>query len=200
MALRVKTFRISDSASEDAFNQFVENKIVRHWGTSHDGDSSTGSWSVLIAFEDRPDDRRENPRRNDHDRRDQDRAPRGDRGNLRKDQKPVVRERAPKPEFVVNLPEADMPLYEAMRKWRNARAKEHDIKPYMFINNKQIEWLVREKPQTKEALRVVLNEMEAEQFEKYQDELLGFLSGAHGGSSVHAPAPRAAENVEASSS
>jgi ribonuclease D len=80
---------------------------------------------------------------------------------------------------VINVSDADMPLYEAMRKWRNARAKEHNIKPFMFFNNKQLETLVREKPANATALRTVLSEMDAHQYEKYQDELLGFLAGAH---------------------
>lgn len=205
MALRVKTFRISDTASEEAFNQFIENKIVRHWGTSYAGDPSLGHWNVLIAFEDRLDDRRErDPRgRNDHGRpengRNESDRNRGERGapqrrDVREARPP--REKPPRPELVVDVPEADMPLYEAMRKWRNARAKEHDIKPYMFFNNKQLESLIKAKPTTKEALRTVLNEMDAERFEKYQDELIGFMSGAHVGNSAAPPGESAQSATE----
>jgi hypothetical protein len=62
MAIRVRSFRITNEADESAMNQFLENKIVRHWGTEFGGDPINGVWNVFIAFEERTQDERRTPR------------------------------------------------------------------------------------------------------------------------------------------
>ena len=51
MALQIKTFRISDSASEDAVNSFLGGKRVHHWEASYNGDPSLGSCMKLPSDE-----------------------------------------------------------------------------------------------------------------------------------------------------
>jgi superfamily II DNA helicase RecQ len=188
-------------------NQFLENKIVRHWGTEFGGDPINGVWNVFIAFEERTQDERRTPRaqeqgkndRNDRDRNDRgdrndrDRNDRGDRGdrndrsmdrgpreakNDRGPKREGSRERPPRPELIIDVSQEDMPLYEAIRKWRNSIAKEKDLKPFSLFNNSQMQSIVKAKPQTADALKALLPEITPDLWEKYHNELLGFISGA----------------------
>ena len=206
MSIRVKTFRISNETDEQNLNSFLENKVVRHWGTEYSGDPSLGIWNVIVAFEEREvrtseprnsegrtnrnegrgNDRRDGDRR-DGDRRDGDRRD-GDRRDGRRGEhdasRPAVarepkREKLPREEHVVDVPEADMPLYEALRKWRNARAREENVRPVALFSNKQLEDIVKTKPSSAEQLRGITAEMTAPHFERYSQEMLGFISGSH---------------------
>ncbi len=185
MAIRVRSFRITNEAEENAINQFLENKIVRHWGTEFSGDPINGVWNVLVAYEERRDDpqERRNPRsreehgRNDRNERPSDRDGRGIK-NERGPKRDAPREKAPRPEIVIDVAQEDMPLYEAIRKWRNGIAKEQDLKPFSLFNNRQLQSIVKEKPHSSEALRQLLPEIVPELFDKYHNELLGFISGA----------------------
>ncbi|MEO6939163.1 MAG: HRDC domain-containing protein [Candidatus Kapaibacterium sp.] len=210
MSIRVKTFRISNETDEQNLNSFLENKVVRHWGTEYSGDPSLGIWNVIVAFEEREgrtndarsegrggrnegrgNDRRDGDRRDgdrrDGDRRDGDRRD-GDRRDGRRGEndasRPAVsrepkREKLPREEHVVDVPEADRPLYEALRKWRNARAREENLRPVALFSNKQLEDIVKTKPGTAEQLRGITAEMTAPYFERYSQEMLGFISGSH---------------------
>lgn len=202
MALKVKSFRIQDEAGEQEMNRFLENKMVRQWSASVGADGST--WNVLIAFEparepaerggnDRGGNERgqgRNDRSNDRNDRTNDRNGRGDRndrndrGNDRRNEPRAdapKREKPPRVEHVIDVAEADMPLYEAIRKWRNARAREAEVKPFNLFNNKQLEQLVKTKPASSDELKSILVDMDPALFDRYQHELLGFISGAGSG-------------------
>lgn len=167
MALRVKSFRLTDEASEQALNEFLQNKVVRQWSASYTGDPALGHWNVLVAFEDRLNERTKitDNRRNE---------PRSE--NMR-EARPKKEKREPV-EAAIDVPAEDMPLYEAVRKWRNTRAKEANVKPFTLFNNKQLESLVKEKPATGEALRALLPNMTEADFDKYNNEILGFIAGS----------------------
>ena len=207
MSISVKTFRIFDKASEEELNQFIENKVVRHWSTNYTGlsaappsDGTTaqtpqGVWEVFIAFEPReeraPRTAPNDAPRGQYDRRDGRNDGRQDTRQPRsatsaQPRQREVREPRPEraPEHVVTLPESEMPLFEAVRKWRNARSREENVKPFTLFNNKQLEELVKAKPQTRDALRPLIPDMRNESFEKYGNELIGFMGGAMSESST----------------
>jgi superfamily II DNA helicase RecQ len=153
MALQVKTFRITDSASESAVNQFLQGKRVEQWTASYSGDPTLGFWNLLVGY-------REDFKRHEDG----------------KPQRKESKEKKERMEHVPDLPAELLPLYDDIRKWRNQRAREEKEKPYLFFNNKQLEDLVKEKPASLEALKAIVTDMSAEHFEKYGNELLGALS------------------------
>ncbi len=51
------------------------------------------------------------------------------------------------------LTEADWPLFNALRNWRNERSKQEGIPPYVICNNRQLAAMVKMRPQSMEALR-----------------------------------------------
>ncbi len=193
MAVRVKSFRITTEADETEMNRFLEGKMIRQWSADH----AENGWHILIAYDnareeqrpqertndrnkkndrnDRPNDRGDRNQRNGNDRNDRS----NDRGNgaPHMEARPPKEKREREPQ-VIDVPESDMPLYEAVRKWRNARAREADVKPFQLFNNKQLESLVKSKPASSDDLRTILTDMDASTFDKYQHELLGFISGA----------------------
>lgn len=172
MALQIKTFRISDAASEESVNSFLNGKRVHHWEASYSGDPTLGIWNLLIAFE-------EDHRRTDRPERFE-RGERGDRGD-----RPQMgaRRMEPKPTPVKmdtppDVPQALMPMYENIRKWRNQVARDEKIKPYVLFNNKQLEDMVKAPPATSEALKTIASDMTPELFDKYSNQLLGLISAA----------------------
>jgi superfamily II DNA helicase RecQ len=168
MALQIKTFRITDEASEAAVGTFLQGKRVHHWQSAFSGEP--GSWNMLIAFE-------EDNRRHDRDERDRGR---GDRDRDRREPRSMgnrTEQRKPeRMEHVPELPAEDLPLYENIRKWRNTVAREEKIKPYILFNNKQLEDLVKNKPKDSESLKAITADISPEHFEKYGNELLGLVS------------------------
>jgi superfamily II DNA helicase RecQ len=187
MAVRVKSFRITSDTDEQEMNRFLEGKMIRQWSADH----AENGWHVLIAY-DNAREERTNERTNDRDRnkkndrndRSNDRGERNQRnGNERSngatqgEPRPPREKREREPQ-VIDVPEADMPLYEAVRKWRNARAREADVKPFQLFNNKQLEALVKSKPSSGDQLRSILTDMDPSMYERYQHELLGFIQGA----------------------
>lgn len=180
MALRVKSFRIHNESDEQDMNRFLEGKLVRHWSATYSGDPSLGIWNVLIGFEQARDERGDR-KKNDRNERGSERGERPSRDNQRNGNAQVEqpkREKRERVEQVIDVPEGDMPLYEAIRKWRNARAREADVKPFQLFNNKQLESLVKAKPSTSDDLKAILTDMEPATFDRYQHELLGFIQGA----------------------
>jgi superfamily II DNA helicase RecQ len=155
MALQLKTFRITDTASEEAVNTFLQGKRTHHWSATY----TDNGWNVLMIYElDRDRQRPQTNHRSNHS----DHAP-----------KKPERERV---EHVPDLSSEQMPLYEAIRKWRNTRAREENIKPYILFNNKQLEDLVKAKPNDPDALKTIVADMSPEHFEKYSGEIVGMIA------------------------
>jgi superfamily II DNA helicase RecQ len=175
MDVKIKTFRIESPTDEQALNEFLAGKIVRHWGTSYEHTGGSGIWNVMIAYEMRmnePKHANERPRRDMNNNHNSNHTLRG-----RQPERPA-REKAPKEDYQPQIAEKDQPLFEAIRKWRNARAREERIKPFALFNNKQLEEIVNAKPATAEALRALAPDMDASLWERYQNELIGFLEAA----------------------
>jgi superfamily II DNA helicase RecQ len=213
MDVKIKTFRIQSSADEQALNEFLNGKIVRHWGTTYDPAPEGGSWNVFLAYEIRMNENRHLGSERDRNDRDRDRreSPRGlaihgrdSRPNERRaDDRSAPREpreKPPREDYVPQIAVGDQPLFEAIRKWRNARAKEERIKPFVLFNNKQLESIVNGKPVTTETLRPLVPDMEPKLWDRYQNELIGFIQAATGddrsspsanGHEATAPVPQA---------
>jgi len=162
MALHVKTFHITDTASEEAVGAFLQGKRVHHWQSAYSADGS--GWNMLIAYEE---DHRRHERDGGRDSRPERREPRGQRSMERKPERI---------EHVPELPAEDLPLYENIRKWRNTVAREEKIKPYILFNNKQLEDLVKSKPKDADSLKAITTDITPEHFQKYGNELLGLVS------------------------
>jgi superfamily II DNA helicase RecQ len=175
MDVKIKTFRIQSQADEQALNDFLAGKIVRHWGTSYDHSDGTASWNVMIAYEVRMNEPKHG---GDRPRRDQNNNGNNVRGRMNAAPERPAREKAPREDYQAQIAEKDQPLFEAIRKWRNARAREERIKPFALFNNKQLEEIVNAKPSTTDALRPLVPDMDATLWDRYQNELIGFLSAA----------------------
>src|SRR5207237_522432 len=155
---------IATPADADALNEFLNGKIVRHWGTSFertaDGD---GAWNIFLAYEVRVNDVRHGSGEPRPEHRRDNRPMRGERpqygaaqhGGAGAHGAPArpAREKAPREDYQPQIAAADQPLFEAVRKWRNARAREERVKPFALFNNKQLEDLVNAKPTTADSLR-----------------------------------------------
>ena len=209
MDVQIKSFHIRNEADEQSLNNFLRNKVIRHWSTSYSPASSGalgalsdaltggqaghttegGTWNVFLAYEERMNsaqtngrnERRDKPERNPRERSPQNGERTQDRNSDRAQQpkrEPKAKDMTPREDYVPNVPEADLPLFEAVRKWRNARARDAKVKPFAFFNNARLEELVKAKPSGEEGLRTLLPEMEPELFDRYKNELLGFLGGA----------------------
>jgi superfamily II DNA helicase RecQ len=204
MDLQIKTFRIHSAEDERALNAFLAGKIVRHWATSfshpaaagitgaiHEALSSVageegsalpsrGAWDVFIAYEIRMSEARPSQRQEREapalQRRGQDTRPNA-RPLERNPERPA-REKLPREEYQPQIPEKDLPLYEAVRKWRNARAKDERVKPFELFNNRTLEELVKSKPSNATDLKALVPEMEPRLWERYNNELLGFMETA----------------------
>lgn len=151
MALHVKTFRITDDASEQTVNTFMQNKRVSQWTAAHTADG----WNLIIGYdEDRPRTLQTRPAA------------------------PVREKKEPKMEHVPDLAPEQMGLYENIRKWRNQQAREEKVKPYVLFNNKQLEDIVKAKPADVDALKALASDMSPEHLEKYGNELLGVISAS----------------------
>jgi superfamily II DNA helicase RecQ len=178
MDVKIKTFRIQSQADEQVLNEFLAGKIVRHWGTSYEHADGSGIWNVMIAYEVRMNEPRQT---GDRPRREQNGNHNNHTNNhqmkSRTPERPA-REKAPREDYQPQIAEKDQPLFEAIRKWRNARAREERIKPFALFNNKQLEEIVNAKPATTDALRPLVPDMDASLWDRYQNELIGFLAAA----------------------
>jgi hypothetical protein len=198
--LQIKTFQIQNASDEHAVNEFLAGKTVRHWSASFAPSNSLpsadgtpivlGVWNVFVAYEIRPAVEMRPQQSGDHGRQyaagGQPRkfAERNNRESSNANQRNSAP--APKADKVVaedykpQIADADFPLFDSVRKWRNTRAREARVKPYSFFNNKQLEELVTAKPENTDALHAIVTDMEPALWEKYQNELLAFVETARG--------------------
>lgn len=95
------------------------------------------------------------------------------------------RTRAPqprKPDGELEIPPEDRPLYEALRQWRNERARKEGRPSYILFNNPQLAGIAHARPATKEALAGVPGVGQG-RLRDYADEILALVlaAGAAGG-------------------
>ncbi len=208
--LQIKTFQIQNDTDEQAVNEFLTGKNVRHWSASFapanslpsaDGSPIVlGVWNVFVAYENRPPAESRPAQGMDHgrqyaaggqprkfsERSSSDRSSSDRSSGNQPSINPRQSAPAPKAEKVVaedykpQIADADFPLFDAVRKWRNTRAREARVKPYSFFNNRQLEELVTAKPENTDALHSIVTDMEPALWEKYQNELLAFVETARG--------------------
>jgi hypothetical protein len=199
--IQIKTFQLQNASDEQSLNEFLSGKIVRHWETSFTPSATegTGAWNVFVAFEIRQKDERPAERERNNQSRQPSERPAftkkilptngASRPNATpRNEAPARRtEKAPPEEYKPNVSERDFPLYDALRKWRNSRAREERVKPFAFFNNKQLEQLVTTKPEGADGLRSIALDMEPALWEKYQNELLAFVETARDAGGMTAP-------------
>jgi hypothetical protein len=212
---RVKTFQIQNSADEEALNTFLAGKAVRHWSVnfapatgiangvhpSSDGAPlMLGVWNVFVAYNDRETEGRGHDHEGRHERfaspaqkkypgqnsvsRSMGHA--GDRAPAAVAEK-SAEARKPVESYKPEVSDQDFPLFESIRTWRNARAREERVKPFSFFNNRQLEQVVTVKPADAPALKEIATDMEPRLWEKYHKELLGFIDAARSTTSVGSP-------------
>jgi len=75
----------------------------------------------------------------------------------------------------VEVPEADRRLYEAIRKWRNDRAKKDGRPAYIYLNNAQLAEVARLRPVSRAALEQVRG-IGLRKTELFGDELLAVIA------------------------
>jgi len=216
--IQIKTFQLQNATDEQSLNEFLTGKIVRHWETSFTPAATEGNgvWNVFVAFEIRQKDERPAERERNNQSRQPSERPAFTKkilptnGSLRqnatpRNEAPARRaEKAPPEEYKPDVSERDFPLYDALRKWRNSRAREERVKPFAFFNNKQLEQLVTAKPEGADGIRSIAVDMEPALWEKYRNELLAFIQTAREAQVGAAPvastsvesAPVEAETVE----
>ena len=71
--------------------------------------------------------------------------------------------------------EADMPLFNAMRDWRAERSKKEGVPPYMICTNRQLAAILRDKPRRMGKLGEIQGIGKAK-LEKYGEELLAMVA------------------------
>jgi superfamily II DNA helicase RecQ len=76
--------------------------------------------------------------------------------------------------------EKDRDRYEALRKWRNERAKQVGTPPYILFSNKQLALIAEKRPDTQAALLGIEGIGEA-RAHAYGKEILEILRGLEGG-------------------
>jgi hypothetical protein len=214
--IQIKTFQLQNASDEQSLNEFLTGKIVRHWETSFTPAVAEGAgvWNVFVAFEIRQKDERPAERERNNQSRQQSERPAFTKKVLptngsprqnatpRNDAPARRAEKAPPEEYKPDVSERDFPLYDALRKWRNSRAREERVKPFAFFNNKQLEQLVTAKPEGADGIRSIALDMEPALWDKYRNELLAFVETAReaqGGTAPVAATPAWAAPVETAS-
>jgi len=81
------------------------------------------------------------------------------------------------PDGQLEIPVEDRPLFEALRHWRNERAKKDGRPSYILFNNGQLAAIARARPRTKQALGEVPGVGEG-RLRDYADELLAIIAAA----------------------
>ena len=211
--VRVKTFQLQNPADEEAMNRFLAGKQVRYWEAKFTPGPSLpasegapivmGLWNIFVAYQERDVEahtaaRRPAPTIKKHG------APVATMTPAEKADK-RAEARKPVEAYKPSVPEHDVPLFEAIRTWRNTRAREERVKPFSFFNNFQLEQMVLAKPASSDALKAIATNMEPPLWDKYHKELLGFIDAARAATpaagngttapSTPTPVPQPAESL-----
>jgi len=73
------------------------------------------------------------------------------------------------------LKDADMPLYNRLRDWRNERARKDGVPPYVVFNNKQVAEIAVKRPRSLNQLSAIKGVGQAK-IEKYGQAVIGIIS------------------------
>ena len=73
------------------------------------------------------------------------------------------------------LTEADWPLFNSLRNWRNERSQQEGIPPYVICNNRQLAQIIKSRCRTLEELRQIEGIGDAK-LKKYGQHLLAMLA------------------------
>jgi superfamily II DNA helicase RecQ len=76
----------------------------------------------------------------------------------------------------IQLTDAEMILYEELRKWRNARANSEGLKPFVICNNQTLKKIARARPQTADELRQIRG-IGDWKMGRYGQEILAIVQG-----------------------
>ena len=85
------------------------------------------------------------------------------------------RDKAPPVDWRAELPEEARPLYDALRKWRKARADSEGRPSYVFLTNRNIADIARTRPATKAAL-MELDGVGQAKADSFGEELLALVA------------------------
>ena len=83
------------------------------------------------------------------------------------------------PDWRSQVPEADLPLFDALRDWRADRARRDGVPPYMIFTNRQLVAILEARPRSLTRLGLIEGVGKAK-LEKYGQELLALLPAPRG--------------------
>jgi len=150
MLIRILTCRFSSELQgfpDDALRSFCANHRVLEVSQQFFVHQGVPHWSFVIHYEPREDTGSEETDR---------------KGKARKDWRDL-------------LSDEQMPCFEALRAWRNDRAREQGISAYIIANNRMLAEIVRRGPTSLEELREVPGFGPAK-LKDYGKDLLGLLN------------------------
>jgi ATP-dependent DNA helicase RecQ len=86
----------------------------------------------------------------------------------------------PAAERVRRRTDSDDPVFEALRTWRSAKAREAAMPPYVIAHDATLQAIAEDRPRTMAGLRRVKG-MGPAKLEKYGDEILAVIEAALAG-------------------
>ena len=86
----------------------------------------------------------------------------------------------------------DEPLFETLRSWRNARAKEQGLAIYCLMNNMELAHIARQRPRTLTAL-IEIPGIGDKKCENYGNEILRHVDGFCHKQVAKSPEPKTTE-------
>lgn len=95
----------------------------------------------------------------------------------------------------VQVAEADIPLYNALRDWRAERALRDGVPPYMVCTNQQLAAMIKARPQSMSKLGSI-NGIGKAKLEKYGQDLLALLAWPKGATAPPAEPTRDTGSAE----
>lgn len=93
------------------------------------------------------------------------------------------------------LEPTDLPLFNTLREWRTARAREDGIPPYVICTNRQLAEVIRARPQTLAGLGEIDGFGQAK-LKKYGSEIIAYLRPAAAEDEPRPPQETPAEGEE----
>ncbi len=168
MQLKVFTLRLDPAGGEfddDAMTAFLAERQVLSVSKHFFVHEQTPTWALLVSYRDGP------------------------------DRRPVVAGRrttggSARPDPRVDLSAEETAVYDAVRRWRAARAQREGRPPYVLLTNRQIAAVVRQRPASLAQLREVEG-IGAAKSQTFGEELLALLHAAFDAGDGQSPIPPA---------